>query len=139
MAGEKRTIISNILLWTPKYGHASVGQPVKIYIHQLYADTEWHLEDLPSTMTNKDGRWESRVNPCSRHTFDDDDDESYKKKVEMQTTILVWIIRSLLREMWSLSRSKTEVIWWTQFWNSWSREQEEVRIQPRVFTVKFYF
>ena len=31
--GSKDEIISNILLWTPTYGHTSIGWPAKTYIH----------------------------------------------------------------------------------------------------------
>ena len=48
-------LISDVLLWTPTYGHTSVGQPTKTYIHQFCADIiECHLEDLPCVMANRD-------------------------------------------------------------------------------------
>ena len=51
--------MSDILLWTP----------AKTYIHQLYASTEYHLEDLPKTIADKDRLWESQGNPQHQHTL----------------------------------------------------------------------
>ena len=47
---SKDDVISDILLWTPIYGHTSVGQPTKTYIHQLCTNTWCSLEDLPGAM-----------------------------------------------------------------------------------------
>ena len=49
---------SDVLPWTPTHGHTSIDRPVKIYIHQYYADTWCCLEDLPRV---KDWRWIERV------------------------------------------------------------------------------
>ena len=35
-------------------GHTSVGQQIKAYIHQLYADTRCHLEDPLKAMTDRE-------------------------------------------------------------------------------------
>ena len=44
---SKNKLQSDVLLWTPTHGHTSVGQPAKIYIHQLLcADPRCTLEDL---------------------------------------------------------------------------------------------
>ena len=48
----------DILLWTPTYGHTSVGRPAKNYINQLSADTGCRLMDLPKAMNDRDGWWE---------------------------------------------------------------------------------
>ena len=56
----KDKLISDILLWTTSHGWAKVGQPVKIYIQQLYADTGYGLEDLMGVMDDRDG-WLERV------------------------------------------------------------------------------
>ena len=45
---KKDKLISNVLLRTTTHGHTSVDQPAPTYIHQLCADTEFHLEDLTS-------------------------------------------------------------------------------------------
>ena len=36
-------LISDVLLWTPTHGHASVGRPAKSYLHQLRENTRWNL------------------------------------------------------------------------------------------------
>ena len=56
---SKDELISDILLWTPSYGRAKVGQTVRTYIQQLCADTECILEDLPEAMDNRD-KWRVR-------------------------------------------------------------------------------
>ena len=55
-------LISDILLWTPTHGHTSVDQPTKANIHQLFADTGYHLEDIPRVM---DSMRESRESMLS--------------------------------------------------------------------------
>ena len=52
---SKDKLISDILLWTPSYGQAKAGRPVRTYIQQLCADTGCSLEDLPGTMDDRDG------------------------------------------------------------------------------------
>ena len=47
---SKAKLINNILPWTTTHGHTSVGRPAKSYIHQLFADTACHPEDLPRMM-----------------------------------------------------------------------------------------
>ena len=39
-------IIIDVLQWTSTHGHTNFGRPVKIYIHQVCADTECDLEGL---------------------------------------------------------------------------------------------
>ena len=57
--------------------HSSFGQPAKPSIHQLYADTRCHLEDLPKVMMiGMDGNKElieSMLLVCI------DDDEIFQK------------------------------------------------------------
>ena len=68
---SKDELISDILLSTPTYGCASVGQPVKPHLHLLSVDTGYSLEDLPGEEDDRDG-WrerESQVNPCCQHDF----------------------------------------------------------------------
>ena len=43
---SKDELISDVLLWTPTHGRVSVGQPARIYLYQLCADTECHLDNL---------------------------------------------------------------------------------------------
>ena len=52
-AGE---IMSNVLSWTPIYGHTRFGRPAKTYINQLRADIGCLLEVLPKAMTDKNER-----------------------------------------------------------------------------------
>ena len=44
---NKDELISDVLLWAPLHGCASVGRPVRAYLNQLSADTGCSLEDLP--------------------------------------------------------------------------------------------
>ena len=57
---SKDKLISDILQWTPTYGHTSVDQPAKTNIHQLGADIGCHLENLPGVVDDRDG-WQERV------------------------------------------------------------------------------
>ena len=56
--------ISQVLLWTPTYGHTSVAPEAKIYIHQLCADIECRLEDLPRAIADMNG-WRQKINITS--------------------------------------------------------------------------
>ena len=52
--------INSWILWIPPtYGHASIGQPIGTYVHQLCADPGCSLEDLPGAMDDRD-RWRDR-------------------------------------------------------------------------------
>ena len=53
-------LISDVLLWTPKYGRAKAGRPARIYIKQLCEDTGCSLEDLPEAMNDRE-KWRERV------------------------------------------------------------------------------
>ena len=44
--------ISDLLLWTPTYGRANAGRPVRTYIQQLCEDTGCSSEDLPEAMND---------------------------------------------------------------------------------------
>ena len=57
---SKGELISDIPLWTPSHGRAKAGRPARTYMHQLFADTEYSLEDLPGAMDDRDG-WRERV------------------------------------------------------------------------------
>ena len=53
-------IIFCCFLWNLTRGHASVGQPARIYLCQLYVDTGCHLEDLLGVMViGTDGKRQS--------------------------------------------------------------------------------
>ena len=45
--GEIRTTHNYFLHWTHTHGRTSVGGLAETYIHQLYADTGCHFDDLP--------------------------------------------------------------------------------------------
>ena len=47
-------LTSYVLLWTPIHGHTSVSQQVWTYTHLLWADIGCSLEDLPSTMADRE-------------------------------------------------------------------------------------
>ena len=68
--------VGDVLLWTPIHGHASVGRPVRIYQHQLCADTGCTLENLLGAMDDRDG-WGGRRESGKSVQFarlDDDND-----------------------------------------------------------------
>ena len=47
----KNELITNVLLWAPSYGHASVGRSPRTYLQQLCTDTGYSLE----AMDDRDG------------------------------------------------------------------------------------
>ena len=57
---SKDELISDILLWTPSHGRASVGWPARTYLQQLCMDTGFSLKDLLEVMDNGNG-WQERV------------------------------------------------------------------------------
>ena len=56
--GNKDKHISDFLLWTPTHGHTSDCRPTRTYVHHLWADTGYRLEDIPSVINYKYGWWE---------------------------------------------------------------------------------
>ena len=74
---SKDELISDVLLWTPSHGRGMAGRPVRIDIHQLCADTNCSLEDLPEAMDNREVWWErvSKSVLIAWHDDDDDDDD----------------------------------------------------------------
>ena len=57
---SKDELISDVLLWTPKYGQAKTGRPARTYIQQLCEDTGCNPEDLPKVMNERE-KWLERV------------------------------------------------------------------------------
>ena len=57
---SKDELISDVLLWTPRYGRAKAGQPARTYIQQLCEDSGCSPEDLPEAM-NDGKKWRERV------------------------------------------------------------------------------
>ena len=52
-------LISDVLLWTPKYGRAKAGRPARTYIQQLCEDTGCSPEDLPEAINDRE-KWRER-------------------------------------------------------------------------------
>ena len=53
-------LIRDVLLWTPAYGRAKAGRPVRTYIQQLCEDTGYSPEDLPEAINDWE-KWRERV------------------------------------------------------------------------------
>ena len=51
-------LISDVLLWTPSYGQAKVGWPVRTYIQQQCENTGCGSGDLPEAMNDREKWWE---------------------------------------------------------------------------------
>ena len=58
--GNRDGLISDVLLWTPTYGRAKAGRPVRTYIQQPCEDTGNCPEDLPEAMNDRE-MWRKRV------------------------------------------------------------------------------
>ena len=57
---SKDELISDVLLWTPTHGCASVGRPARTYIQQLCEDTGCNPEDLPEAMSDRE-KWRETI------------------------------------------------------------------------------
>ena len=57
---SKDELVSDVLLWTPTYGHAKAGRPARTYIQQLCEDTGCNPEDLPEVMNDRE-KWQEMV------------------------------------------------------------------------------
>ena len=69
---SKDKLISDVVLWTPANGYTRLGQPVKIYIHQICADTGCSQEDLQKLwMIRTDGKRKSGKSVVSTRLDDD--------------------------------------------------------------------
>ena len=63
-------LISDILLWNPRYGRAKAGRPARTYIQQLCEDTGCSPQDLPEVMNDRE-KWRERVRDIrARHDYD---------------------------------------------------------------------
>ena len=56
---SKNKFISDVLLWTPLHGRASVGQRTRTCQQQLYTDTGCSQEEQPEAMDDRD-EWRAR-------------------------------------------------------------------------------
>ncbi|KAI8488913.1 hypothetical protein Bbelb_334310 [Branchiostoma belcheri] len=74
---SKEEIVSDVLLWAPKHGHASVDRPCPTYIQQLCEDAGCRPEDLPRTMEDREGGRESQAS---------------KKKTKDMTEVIVELL-----------------------------------------------
>jgi len=52
---SKDELVSDVLLWRPTHGHASVGRPARTYIDQLCKDAGCCAERLPDLMNDREG------------------------------------------------------------------------------------
>ena len=52
--------ISDVLLWTPRYGQAKAGRPARTYIQQLCENTGCSPEYLPEGMNDRE-KWRESV------------------------------------------------------------------------------
>ena len=87
MQRNKDKLISDVLLWTPTHGCASVDLLSKTSIHQLCEDTGWGLEDLPR-MIGTDSEKDSRNSVLSTGLDkDDEDDDIYLYTVKSLSKI----------------------------------------------------
>ena len=59
-AGHFWRSISDVLLWTTRYGRAKARRPARTYIQQLCKDTGCGPEDLPEAMNDRE-KWWKRV------------------------------------------------------------------------------
>ena len=57
---SKDELISDLLLWTPSQGWASIEQPARTYLPQLCMDIECSLKDLLEVMEDRD-EWRKKV------------------------------------------------------------------------------
>ena len=62
--GGAREPMSDVLLWTPEHGSASVGRPTRTHIQQLCIDIGWGLENRPEAMDDRD-EWRDTVREIS--------------------------------------------------------------------------
>ena len=65
---SKDELISDVFLWTPAYGQAKTGRPVRKYIQQFCKDTGCNSEDLPEAMNNRE-KWRERVRNAGGMTW----------------------------------------------------------------------
>ena len=77
---SKDELISDVVLWTPSHGRASLGRPTRTYIQQFCTDTVCSQEDLLEAIDERDERRErererEREKSVQAAWQDDDDDD----------------------------------------------------------------
>ena len=87
-------LISDVLLWTPIYGRAKAGQPVRTYIQQLCEDTGCSPEDLPEAMNDRE-KWQERAKDIHATARHDDNDECYSIFVYKLSFFLKFVHQTL--------------------------------------------
>ena len=70
---SKDELMNDILLWTTLHRRASVGQPARTYLQQLYIDTGCSLEDQLEAMDDEDRWWEREIRKSMRKACHDND------------------------------------------------------------------
>ena len=76
---KSRNELINEFFWlTPTHGHSSVGRLAETYVHQVFVDTGYRLDDLRVVigLIGTDGERESKE-PILLAILDDDDDDMY--------------------------------------------------------------
>ena len=68
-----------------RHGHASVGRPARIYLHQLCADTGCRLEDPPGVINDRDEWRESGKSVLSARL---DDPDWQRKHLELPKVLI---------------------------------------------------
>ena len=82
---SKDKLISDILLWSPPHGCASVRQLIRTYLQQFCMDTGCSLEDLPEVMDDRDkcfGGESLFLQTVNTKLSSDCSNQGNKKKVE---------------------------------------------------------
>ena len=89
--------MSDVLLWTPTHGCASVGRPARTYIQQLCEDTGCNPEDLPEAMSDRE-KWRETGQGISAQTarHDDDDDASLQRDKSPRTSAMDVTLNTLV-------------------------------------------
>ena len=67
-------VITDLILWTPTHGRASVSRPTRTYQHQLCTDTGCSLENQPGAMDDRTRRREKESGKSVLAGWLDDDD-----------------------------------------------------------------
>ena len=75
---NKFQVLDIVFPWTPAHGHTRVGRPTETFIHQLCADTEHSLKNLPRAMDDKNGETEGRRERDRERKRRLNDDKDYR-------------------------------------------------------------
>ena len=106
---SKAELITDVLLWTPKYGCACVSQVATTYTFQFCADTGCSLQDLPRVMDNRDEWWE--ISGLSAQLDHENNEDSHH---EMFHYICKYVTVTLEKELFR-ARIFLRAIHWKRF------------------------